>query len=292
MIDIEVESRIRNHLDCGQLLAAVESFIVGYGPSILNSLRRQLRNEETAQEVFSEFCALLCEELQGFRWQSAALTWGMQVARNAGIRRCKQDQLRRLRHVSMDHALVRGDEAAEPQTDPYQRTPVRSRLQEIIDSLPEEEQTMLHLIHVQSASWRDVDQILYGPTDEREVHKRTVNLRQRYSRLLARLEQVLDRDAQQRIRRILESMPQLERTLLQETLWKGEPWPAVCATVAELAPGLLPSELRQLYRRALATFSAECARSGVLSRELVQLKVLPSTELPSASPLRNRRRRR
>lgn len=86
MQDAELEQQIRHHLERQDTRAAVEAFVVGYGPAVFRAVRRRLGDKEAAHEVFAEFCAALCEDLVRFRWESSALTWGLRVATHAAIR--------------------------------------------------------------------------------------------------------------------------------------------------------------------------------------------------------------
>src|SRR5207237_9098396 len=79
----QVERRIGERLDAGDLRGAAEESVRGYGAEVGAYLRALLREEAAAEEVFSRVCEKLWRGLPSFRRQSSLRTWLYRLAWNA-----------------------------------------------------------------------------------------------------------------------------------------------------------------------------------------------------------------
>src|SRR6266849_216983 len=79
----QVERRIAERLETGDLRGAADESVRGYGPEIAGYLLALLRDEAAADEVFSRVCEKLWLGLPTFRRQSSLRTWLYRLAWNA-----------------------------------------------------------------------------------------------------------------------------------------------------------------------------------------------------------------
>src|SRR5262250_221896 len=91
----ELEQQIRTRHQGGDLEAAAEIAMRGYGREIWNFLfALHRRDEEGAAESFSLFAEGLWRSLPGFAWHCSFRTWAYAIARKASLR-LRRDARRR-----------------------------------------------------------------------------------------------------------------------------------------------------------------------------------------------------
>jgi RNA polymerase sigma-70 factor (ECF subfamily) len=188
MVDAEIEERIEQSLRAGALEHAVSEGIRGYGPRIVGYLRTVLRDEDVAQEAFSDFCEHVWSGAPSFRRESSFLTWAYRIAWSAAQRRHADPFARRRMTFASTLASRLADEVRSS-TSAREKSALFDALSSIRETLTPEDQTLLVLRVEQGLAWRDVALVL--STDAGDVAEAT--LRKRFERLRARIREALRR---------------------------------------------------------------------------------------------------
>src|SRR5688500_11359791 len=143
----ELEREVRRLCEQGAQARAAETAIRGYGPEILGVLAASHRDEQTAEEVFSQWSERLWRGLAAFTWSCSLRSWAYPLARNASISFHRNAHFRNQLHPPLpdSEALSRVALQVRTETRPYLRTEAKSKLAELSDSLPEEDRTLLVL---------------------------------------------------------------------------------------------------------------------------------------------------
>lgn len=180
-----VERRIRARLDAGDRDGAATALLEGYGREVLGFLIARLRDRDAASEVFSQFTEDLWKGLDGFRWQCAARVWAYTLARHAASRHIKDARRRRARNVGLSRAgpLSAIEERIRTATMNAARTEARSRLAQLRESLPGDDQTVLLLRVNRRLGWREIAQVMAGAdrdASDEALEKEAARLRKRF----------------------------------------------------------------------------------------------------------------
>jgi RNA polymerase sigma-70 factor (ECF subfamily) len=176
------EERIAALLRAGELREAAAVVLRAYGPQILGYLCAVLRDEETAQEVFSQFAEDLWSGLRGFRGEASARVWAWRLAWHAAARHARDPYRRRGRRLETGElsriaAEVRSTTTAQWVDD-------RSRkLAALRAALTPDEQTLLILRVDKGLPWSEVAFVLSAPGAAVEE----AALRKRFERVKAKL---------------------------------------------------------------------------------------------------------
>jgi RNA polymerase sigma-70 factor (ECF subfamily) len=179
------EERIRAAVDAGDKRRAATALLEAYGRELLGFLIARLRDHDMASEVFSQFTEDLWTGIEGFRWQCSARVWSYALVRHAASRYLKDAHRRRGRQVPLSRAgpLSHLEEKLRTATRTVARTEARSRVAQLREALPPEDQTLLILRVNRKLDWKDIAQVM---TYEGEVvsdaalQKEAVRLRKRY----------------------------------------------------------------------------------------------------------------
>jgi RNA polymerase sigma-70 factor (ECF subfamily) len=191
----ELEREARRLCEQGARARAAEVAIRGYGPEILGVLLATHRDEEIADEVFSQWSERLWKGLGGFTWSCTLRTWAYTLARNTSISFQRHARFREQLHPPLpdSEALSRIALQVRTQTKPYLRTEAKSKLAELRDSLPEEDRTLLVLRIDKGLEWKELARVMLG--EEAEVSN--AQLTQESQRLRKRFQFLKDRLVEQ-----------------------------------------------------------------------------------------------
>lgn len=180
-----LENRIRAYCDAGDKRRAATLLLEGYGREVLGFLVARLRDRDAASEVFSQFAEDLWKGLDGFRWQCSARVWAYTLVRHAASRYIGDARKRNVRNVPLSRAgpLSAIEQKIRTATMASVRTEARSRLAELRESLPVEDQTLLILRVNRKLDWKEIAQVMAydgQALTEETLDKHAVRLRKRY----------------------------------------------------------------------------------------------------------------
>jgi RNA polymerase sigma-70 factor, ECF subfamily len=176
-----IEAAIARSLDGGDYAASATLAIRGYGPQILGYLARVVRDDASADEVFSEFCEDLWKGITGFRRDCSFRTWAYKLAWHAALRFQKSPYRRRKRRLGTTEVSAVAEQVRTT-TATYLRDEARDRLTELRAALKPDEQTLLILRVDRAMSWGEVAEVLGGNdgrTDEAALRKRFERIKEK-----------------------------------------------------------------------------------------------------------------
>jgi RNA polymerase sigma-70 factor (ECF subfamily) len=180
-----LEDRIRAHADAGDQERAATVLLEGYGRELLGFLIAHLRDRDAAADVFSQFTEDLWRGIEGFRWQCTARVWSYTLVRHAASRYIKDARRRRGRHVPLSRAGPLSEIEARIRTATLAaaRTEARSRVAQLRESLPADDQTLLILRVNRKLGWKEIAQVMVYEGEvvaDDVLEKEAVRLRKRY----------------------------------------------------------------------------------------------------------------
>jgi RNA polymerase sigma-70 factor (ECF subfamily) len=177
---MDTENRIESLLFAGDLRAAATLSIEAYGPEMLGFLVTFLRDEDDANEVFSQACEDLWMGLSHFERRSSVRTWFYTLARHAASRFRRSPCMDRRRHEALG-AITDVANAVRSRTAPYLRTDVKDRFAAIRNELDEDDRALLVLRVDRELSFRDIARIFAdGAPSDAELAKVGARLRKRF----------------------------------------------------------------------------------------------------------------
>ena len=182
------------HFDAGDEKQAATTLLEGYGREVLGFLITRLRDRDAASEIFSQFTEDLWRGLDGFRWQSTARVWAYTLARHAASRYLRAAH-KRPRNVPLSRAGPMSAIAQKIRTSTMTafQTESRSRLAQLRENLPAEDQTVLVLRINRKLDWKEIAQVMVedrGPIPDDALTKEAARLRKRYQLTKDKLRQM------------------------------------------------------------------------------------------------------
>jgi RNA polymerase sigma-70 factor, ECF subfamily len=195
----ELERKIREACDTGNMSSAVTQALTGYGPELFGFLIAVSPSETDASDTFSELGEALLRGIAGFAWDSSLRTWLYATARNI-LRTQRRDRARRERRAPQvsDSVLEHVAARVRTETQAHLKTEARTRLQALRDALPDDDRALLVLRIDRQLTWEDVARVLAdgdGPKLEEAALKReTARLRKRLQLVSERLREQAKRE--------------------------------------------------------------------------------------------------
>jgi RNA polymerase sigma-70 factor (ECF subfamily) len=190
----ELEQQIRALHQGGDLEAAAETAMRGYGREIWNFLfALHRRDEDGAAESFSLFAEGLWRSLPGFAWHCSFRTWAYAIARKASLRQRRDARRRDARQEALPEgsALSLLVQQIQRTSSSSAATRRRSRLVELRETLPPDDQVLLMLRVDRELSWNDIVLVLHDDTAERPqgppLVKEAARLRKRFQTIKEKL---------------------------------------------------------------------------------------------------------
>jgi RNA polymerase sigma-70 factor (ECF subfamily) len=183
MIGMNLEGEIQGLREAGRLHDAATKAVEGYGPEVLGFLVTLLRDESSANEVFSQTCEDLWKGLGRFEGRSSLRTWFYVLARHAATRFRRAPHRRPGRRVGLSEVSEIA-ERVRSRTLAHLRTEVKNSFAAIRDALSEDDRALLVLRVDRSLSWNEIAQVfLPGAHPEESVAQVAAKLRKRFERL-------------------------------------------------------------------------------------------------------------
>lgn len=180
-----LETDIARLLEAGDLPSAAAAIMRGYGPAILGYLAALARDEDRADDVFSQFSEDLWRGLPGFRRDSSVRTWVYKLAWHAWLRQ-ERDAFRRHGRPFVSEEMSRLAAAVRSTTALHLKSEAKDAVARLREQLTPSDQTLLVLRIDRGLSWSEVASVMSTP-DERldspTVAKRFQRVKDRLRRL-------------------------------------------------------------------------------------------------------------
>jgi RNA polymerase sigma-70 factor (ECF subfamily) len=190
-----IERSIRSHCEAGDRTRAATVLLEGYGRELLGFLIVQLRDQDAAAEVFSDFTEDLWRGIDGFRWRSSARVWSYTLVRHAASRYLRGVRRHRGRHVPLSEAgpLSEIEQKVRTATLSAYGTEARSRMAKLREALSAEDQSIIVLRVNRKLTWKEIAQVMLDEgaiAVDAVLDKEAVRLRKRYQVARERLRQM------------------------------------------------------------------------------------------------------
>ena len=180
---MNLEDEIQSLRDAGRLRDAATKAVEGYGPEVLGFLVTLLRDENSANEVFSQTCEDLWKGLDRFEGRSSLRTWFYVLARHAAARFRRAPHRRPGRRAGLSEVSEIA-ERVRSRTQPHLRTEVKDRFAAIRNALPEDDRALLVLRVDRKLSWSEIAHVFSANAEPDEtVAQVATKLRKRFERL-------------------------------------------------------------------------------------------------------------
>jgi RNA polymerase sigma-70 factor (ECF subfamily) len=187
-----IEREIRDLCEAGDQDRAATLLLKTYGRELFRFLLSRLRDEQLTGEAFSEFTEDLWKGLASFRWQCSARVWSYTLARHAASRHIAVARRRRARESPLSRAgpLSEIAQKVRTQTLAAMRTEMKSRVAELREKLPLDDQTLIILRISRKLDWKEIAQVMLdekGEPTDRALDKEAARLRQRFQAIKEKL---------------------------------------------------------------------------------------------------------
>jgi RNA polymerase sigma-70 factor (ECF subfamily) len=182
-----LEKEILRLHQSGELLKAFELVVSGYTPWLRTWLRRKIRDEQKAKDLYQEITLKFWRGFPSFRWGSSVKTWLCAIS----IRELYYDARKK---TPAEQAI--DSQAAAQQSSLTGHIDKRAHLERILNSLDESERTLLLMREVNGTSWEELV-ALQEPTrafSKEELQRESTRLRQQLSRLMKRIRGEVEND--------------------------------------------------------------------------------------------------
>jgi RNA polymerase sigma-70 factor (ECF subfamily) len=191
----DLEARIRAACHAGDKKKAATLLLDGYGREILGFLISRFRDRDAAGEIFSRFTEDLWRGLDGFRWQCSARVWAYTLARHAGSHYVREARRRRGRDVPLSRAgpLSEIGDRIRTATLASDRTEARTRIAQLRERLPTDDQALLILRINRKLEWNEIAMVMFHEGEvvaKSTLDAESIKLRKRYQSAKARLQKM------------------------------------------------------------------------------------------------------
>jgi RNA polymerase sigma-70 factor, ECF subfamily len=180
-----LEAEIARLLEASDLTSAASAIMRGYGPSILGYLAALARDEDRADDVFSQFCEDLWQGLPAFRHDASVRTWVYKLAWHAWLRN-EREAYRRHARPLVTEEMSRLAAAVRSTTALHLRTEAKDAVARLREQLASDEQSLLVLRIDRGLSWSEVASVMSTPEehlDPQTVAKRFQRVKERLRKL-------------------------------------------------------------------------------------------------------------
>jgi RNA polymerase sigma-70 factor (ECF subfamily) len=178
---VELERQVRERQAAGDVAGAATAVIEAHGPGVLRYLRSMLRVEEDAADAFSQWSENTWTGLASFRGEASLKTWSYRLAWNAAQNLRNDAWHRRGQRLASGQASALAQSIRTRSVVVVERQ--RQALDELRQSLSEEDRSLLVLRLDQQLSWSEVAEVLAAAGEPIEP----ATLMKRFERIKARL---------------------------------------------------------------------------------------------------------
>lgn len=197
--DADLEARIKDRWEAGDLPGAATEALRGYGLEVFSYLVAITRDESEAGEVYSAFCEAMWRGLSDFRWQCTFRTWAYLLARHALSRRGRDPFRNAERAVPLSRApeVFKMAENVRTKTLEYLRTEIKDRVALLREQLEPEEQSLIILRINRRLSWDEIARIMWDEETEpsaEQLRKKAAALRKQFQRAKDRLRRLVEQE--------------------------------------------------------------------------------------------------
>ena len=182
---MEIEAEIGRLLESNDLPSAASAIVRGYGPAIRAYLAALAREEDRADDAFSQFCEDLWLGLPGFRRDASVRTWVYKLAWHAWLRNEREPYRRRGRQLATEE-MSRLAAEVRSTTALHLRSEAKDAVARLREQLTPAEQSLLVLRIDRGLSWSDVASVMSTPEedlDAQTVAKRFQRVKDRLRKL-------------------------------------------------------------------------------------------------------------
>ena len=159
---LDVEDRVRALHAQANMRQAVTVLLEAYGRELLGFLITRLRDHDAAREVFGDFAEDLWKGFPAFRWECSARVWCYTLARHAASRHVQQQRRRSAHNVPLSTAgpISEIAERVHTETSIALKTETKSRISQLREQLPVDDQTLLILRVNRQLRWEEIAQVM------------------------------------------------------------------------------------------------------------------------------------
>jgi RNA polymerase sigma-70 factor (ECF subfamily) len=182
-----LEAEVARLLERDDLRAAAAAILRGYGPSILSYLAALARDEDRADDTFSQFCEDLWRGLPGFRRDASVRTWVYTLAWHAWLRN-ERDAFRRHGRPLATDELSRLAAEVRSTTALHLRSEAKDAVALLRMQLSPAEQSLLVLRVDRALSWSEVATVMSTP----EEHLDAQTVAKRFQRVKTKLRKLAE----------------------------------------------------------------------------------------------------
>jgi len=182
-----VEAEVARLLESNDLRSAAAAIVRGYGPAILAYLAALAREEDRADDAFSQFCEDLWRGLPHFRRDASVRTWVYKLAWHAWLRNEREPYRRRGRPLATEE-MCRLAAEVRSTTALHLRSEVKDAVARLREQLTPAEQSLLVLRIDRGLSWSDVASVMSTP----EEHLDAQTVAKRFQHVKARLRKLAE----------------------------------------------------------------------------------------------------
>ena len=190
-----VHATLLERLQSGRLADAATFALKTYGGEIYALFAAIHRSEQDASEVFSLFCEQLWKGLPGFEGRASFRTWAYAIAWHSSSRfRQRQNAQREVLIGDADFSGLM--QQVRTTTVSRLRREKRSRLRELRETLPSEDQALLILRVERELDWKDLSRVMNPGVelDAAALARESARLRKRFQAVKERLRALVAAD--------------------------------------------------------------------------------------------------
>ena len=188
---VVVEDRARALHAQDSMREAVTILLEAYGRELLGFLITRLRDHDAAREVFGDFAVDLWKGFPAFRWECSARVWCYTLARHAASRHVQQQRRRSAHSVPLSNAgpISEIAERVHTETSIALKTETKSRISQLREQLPIDEQTLLILRVNRQLRWEEIAQVMLFDrvVESAELKAGAARLRKRFQQAKEKL---------------------------------------------------------------------------------------------------------